>query len=150
MTDRDRSLETASTGLFDFGMPMPFPNGIEVWLRFQSNLLASMQSTMMEWIERQQSAIATVQTTLAKLKECRDSSELMEIQQQFVASCAEHAGAEAGAFGETLRRLTNETASEFEEARRRFAVMQWRDGGAGAASAKDAARSASLRLIRTR
>jgi Phasin protein len=149
MAERDRVPENASTGLFDFGTMTPFPNGIEVWLRFQSSLLAGLQSTMLEWVERQQRAAATVQGTLAKLQDCRDPAELVRIQQEFMAACADHASAEAGAFGETLRRLTSETATELEEARRRFAVMQWRDGGARP-PAKSGPLPAPLRLIRSR
>ena len=66
MADRDRAPENSSTGLFDFSSLMtPFPNGIEVWLRYQSSLLAGLQATMLEWMERQQSAAATVRSQSA-------------------------------------------------------------------------------------
>jgi len=121
-----------------------FSKTIEMWLKYQADLISGIHSTMTEWMDRQQEAVTAAQKAIARMSECRDPADFVKIQQEFWSECMQRTATNTNAFGATMYELTRKTAADIEEAGR-AALQHAQDAGTEllkAAGSKPAAKVA--------
>ncbi len=66
-------------------------------LRVQSNILASLEFAMTEWVHHRRDALADTERVLARMQTCNDPAEIWGLQQEWL--------------GQTLQRLATDAAN---------------------------------------
>jgi hypothetical protein len=77
------NLATASTRFGNPGAEI-FVQPIETILRFNAGILTAFQSATVGWMQRRQEAARDTMVSFGKLAQCRDISEAMTIQREWV------------------------------------------------------------------
>ena len=74
-----------------------FNSGAEPVLKAQADLLASVETTMSDWLRRRQEAVLETQTLVTRLRASSDPAELAKAQQEWVSGAFRRLAADAAA-----------------------------------------------------
>lgn len=88
----------------------------ELLIGAQNELLNNVEDAVQGWVQRQREALDNSARSFARMYECRNIVDLMQVQQQFVTDCLHWMATEMRAIGKNAAAATRTTVARAGEA----------------------------------
>lgn len=95
-----------------------FNQGLEAMLAAQASLFVNGEAMLMAWMNRRHEAILDAQRLLARMRDCRDFSDAVQAQQEWMSGALKRLTDDAAGYQQAVQMLVSAATPEGEQGAR--------------------------------
>ena len=93
-----------------------FEKSANAWLTAHEEALAGVQSIMADWLERRREEIDASRRAIERMRDCRDVSAFLRIQQDWLGERLQRTTSDFSAINDRVAEAARRTTAQFEDA----------------------------------
>src|SRR5260221_6009503 len=100
-----------------------FAQTVDLWFAKQAELLANVDALTHGWLHRRRQGVDATREAIAKLTECQDPAEILQIQQDWFSGVSRRTMEDIAALNDGISSMTKKATADFETVARQVSAL---------------------------